>query len=294
MDKIKERLLKNKPNLSKGSLITYESYIKNLMLKLGKDDLDILRNYKYVLENTIDYTYGRRASVFSAIINYLGPEEDEKILRAYKKALLDDNEKVKDEQIKQTKSENQKENWKSYKELLEILENLKYIAKPLLKKTNINNEEYEKIQDYLIASLYLLIPPRRLLDYTEFKIKNIDPKKDNYLDKNFLVFNQYKTNKWYGEQKVEIPKNLKSLLKKFISISPYDYLLVDTQQKKMYPSKLNQRLHKIFKKKISVNMLRHIYISDNVLKDMPKLENLQEIARNMGHNFNEQILYKKF
>ena len=32
------------------------------------------------------------------------------------------------------------------------------------------------------------IPPRRNLDYTEFKIKNIDKEQDNFINKNELIF----------------------------------------------------------------------------------------------------------
>ena len=37
------------------------------------------------------------------------------------------------------------------------------------------------------------IPPRKSLDWTEFKIKNVDKAEDNYLDKNelFLIFDQF-------------------------------------------------------------------------------------------------------
>jgi hypothetical protein len=53
-------------------------------------------------------------------------------------------------------------------------------------------------------------------------------------------------------------------------------------------------LNTIFDKKISASMLRHIYISDEVLKDVPKIEELQKIAAEMGHSVGEQMLYKKF
>jgi hypothetical protein len=56
---------------------------------------------------------------------------------------------------------------------------------------------------------------------------------------------------------------------------------------------LNQRLNKIFKKPISVNMIRHAYISHLYPDDMPKLEELNKIAHDMGHNINEQQKYIK-
>ena len=42
------------------------------------------------------------------------------------------------------------------------------------------------------------------------KIKNIDKSKDNYMNKNKLVFNSYKTAKTYGQQELEIPEALQT------------------------------------------------------------------------------------
>jgi hypothetical protein len=66
----------------------------------------------------------------------------------------------------------------------------------------------------------VFIPPRRSLDYCEFKIKNIDREKDNYLDKNKLIFNRYKTAKTYGQQSVDIPVQLRNILTKWSKLNP--------------------------------------------------------------------------
>jgi predicted secreted protein len=78
--------------------------------------------------------------------------------------------------------------------------------------------DLQTIQQYIILCLLggIFIAPRRSLDYTEFKIKSINKDDDNYLDKNELVFNKYKTAKFYNEQRVAIPKELKSILTKWI------------------------------------------------------------------------------
>jgi hypothetical protein len=115
----------------------------------------------------------------------------------------------------------------------------------------------------LLGGIY--IAPRRSLDYVEFKIKpaTIDKTKDNYLDKNKMVFNTYKTAKTYGQQIVEVPTALKSILTKWIKRNPTEYLLFDTNGNKLSSVKLNQRLNKIFGgKNIAVNALRHSYLTD--------------------------------
>jgi len=93
-------------------------------------------------------------------------------------------------------------------------------------------KEYQQIQDLIIVAVLggLFIPPRRNLDYCCFKLKNINNDNDNYIDKNQFVFNTYKTAKFYKQQRVDIPKDLKTILTKWIKINPTDYLLFDTNQ----------------------------------------------------------------
>jgi len=56
---------------------------------------------------------------------------------------------------------------------------------------------------------------------------------------------------------------------------------------------LSQRLNKIFDGlKISTGMLRHIYISSK-LKDVPKLQELEQMAHDMGHSVSEALEYIK-
>jgi hypothetical protein len=75
----------------------------------------------------------------------------------------------------------------------------------------------------------------------DFKIKNIDETKDNHLEKDKLLFNSQPE-----KEIVEVSKPLQSILKKWISINPTEYLLFDTNKNKLSSVKLNQRLNKIF------------------------------------------------
>jgi pterin-4a-carbinolamine dehydratase len=42
-----------------------------------------------------------------------------------------------------------------------------------------------------------------------------------------------------------------------------------------------------------VNMLRHAFVSDVTLKDMPFVDELKAVADQLGHHPKETILYKK-
>jgi hypothetical protein len=123
----------------------------------------------------------------------------------------------------------------------------------------------------------------------------LDPiEKDNYIKGRKFVFNTYKTAKTYGQQQVDINPKLFSLLTRWKKMYPQQkYLLETTTGRKLQNNDITRILNKIFGKKISVNMLRHIYISDEILENMPKLTELEKKAEDMGHSVQNQILYKK-
>ena len=83
-------------------------------------------------------------------------------------------------------------NWVNQSELDKIYKDLKGQANALFKKENHTKGELQTIQNYVILSLYTLIPPRRSLDYTEMKINNIDKKQSNYINGKKFIFNTYK------------------------------------------------------------------------------------------------------
>ena len=157
--------------------------------------------------------------------------------------------------------------------------------------------ELQKIQNFIIISLFYLINPRRAKDYTEFKILSIDREKDNFFDdKNSeLSFVNYKTAKFYGTQKVKIDKVLKSILKKWISINPTDYLLFDANSQKLTPVKLNQRLNKIFgsEKGHSVNQLRHSFLTDKYADSIKMKSAMAKDMEEMGSSIAQATTYIK-
>jgi hypothetical protein len=71
-----------------------------------------------------------------------------------------------------------------------------------------------------------------------------------------------------------------AILKKWIEINPYDYLLFDGKGQALDSVRLNQRINKIFpdKKNIGVNGFRKVYLT-NKYGDTIKVN--QELARDM-------------
>jgi len=146
----------------------------------------------------------------------------------------------------------------------------------------------------LLGGIY--IPPRRLKDYVDFRIRPIgteDPNKVNTKNRNKLVFNSYKTAKTYGQQVVKMPPKLNDILNKWIDINPTFYLLIDTKGKPLTNVKMNQRLNKIFGKKVSVNQLRHTYLSHKYADRLQANEQLAKDFEDMGSSMHQEKVYIK-
>ena len=168
------------------------------------------------------------------------------------------------------------------------MEQLKKNAAALYRKRSLSAKDLQDIQNYILLVLYsgTYIAPRRSKDYVDFKIADIDKEKDNYLEKSFFVFNSYKTSSKYGEQRVPIPTQMRNILKKWIAVNPTHYLLFDSNLNPLTSVKLNQRLNSIFGKKISVNALRHTFLTS-------KYGDVGDDLNDMGTSMNMMTTYVK-
>lgn len=289
-----EEIIKaNKPGISASSIKTYMSLLKSLYHKKhekSSEDIkcDWFNEQDEIIELLQDKAPSSRKTTFAALIA-IAKENDK-----YKKALLDDG-KTYDKFIKtQTKTEVQENNWKDFEEVKKIYDNMYAKIKPLLNMKTIDAKDYKKLQEFVILSLTsgVWMPPRRSMDWVDFKIKNIDKEKDNYMDKNEFVFNKFKTAKFYDTQRVDIPKGLKTILTKFIKLNPHEYLITNDKGGQITNVRLTQILNHVFGNNISTSMLRHIYLTDK-LKDIPKITELDKLAHDMGHSVSEAMEYVK-
>jgi hypothetical protein len=260
MDDLKKYVEAKRPSLSKSSITTYSSILNSLYSKVfeGKTDPKKFEDTTKVLKFLKDIPPNRRKTILSALVVIT----DEK---AYRDLMLEDVRNYNKDIHKQEKTETQKENWVDGGEIKEVWDGLKKDADLLYKKAHLKPSDLQHIQNFIIMSLLggVFIPPRRSKDFVDFKIKDISKDTDNFFEKTKMYFNSYKTAKTYGQQVIDIPKPLQSILKKWVSVNPTPYLLFDSNLNKLTSVKLNQRINKIFdEKKISVNALRHSFLSD--------------------------------
>lgn len=288
---LKEELKSKRNKLSESSLTTYSSILRNLYKKVFDDQPIKLSNFnktKEIIEYIKDVPFNKRKSILSSLVVLTDLDE-------YRKLMLEDINKYNSFIKTQEKTENQENNWIEKDEIIKVFNRLEKDAKQIYKKEQLTMNDLQNIQDYIIISLVggLFIPPRRLLDFTEFLIKDYSKEEDNYFSRGHLYFNKYKTKKHYGEQSVQVPKQLQAILNKWIKINPNKYLLFDVNNNKLNSVKLNQRLNKIFGGNISTNALRHSYLTDKYGDTIEKSKEIAKTMKDMGSSAQQLTTYVK-
>jgi len=292
MTSLKEHIKEQRPILSESSLTTYNSILKSLYRKVfgdGNMDFDNFEKSDKILTFLKDLEPNKRKTIMSALVVIC------KDPKPYRTQMLDDIKETSAKTAKQEKTPDQEENWITQDALRAKFAELGQDSAHTYKKKTLTMTDLQKIQDFIIIALFHLIVPRRAQDYTEFKIKNVDKEKDNWFDDrvNEFVFTKYKTAKFYGEQRLPIGKDLKLIIKKWIKSNPTEYLLFDTNGSKLSTVKLNQRLNRIFgsTKGMSINALRHSYLSDKYQDTIKLNEDMADDMKLMGSSEKQSTTY---
>lgn len=289
---LSEELHKARSSLSASSIKTYTSILRSLHGKVfGKDDamkLSDFKEHERILEFLKNMPANRRKTILSALV-VLTDEN------AYRTVMNEDVVKYNHEIQKQELSPAQEASWVSQTDIKGVFDELAIHAKMLYAKKTLKPSDLQDIQKYVLMAVSsgIFIPPRRLLDYCCFKIKNINKTEDNYLDKNTFVFNHYKTSKTYGQQTIDIPKELRALVVKWIKINPTDWLFFDTNMNCLNAVKMNQRYNLIFGGKVSTNNLRHSYLTAKFGHMIEQKKAVDTVMSEMGSSENMLTCYVK-
>ena len=286
---IEEKIRHNRPNLGASSLKTYVSILSNLHknLKATGDDIDWFnKEEEEIMHFLKEKPAQTRKSVLSALFVLTGND-------AYRELMLKDCEVVNAQYKEQKKSTKETENWISTEQIRGIYDGLLNKVTGMFNR-NIVGDYPTIMQFWLVALLGGVagISPRRSLDYGLMKIRGYDPKTDNYYKAGKFYFNRYKTADKYGLQSIDVPKDLQTLLKKWVKINDTDYLLFSSNKQPLSSPQINRILNKVFDKRVSVDMLRHIFLT-NHYKNIPALKDMENLATEMGHSLNQQMLYVK-
>jgi hypothetical protein len=292
MNHIREYVKSKRPSLSESSITTYTSILKNLYDKVFDDssyDLKKFDECEKVIDCLASLSPNKRKTILSSLVIITDK-------KAYRDLMSKDVNEYKKQIDKQEKTPAQKEAWVNTNQVQEIFNDLKKNATLLYKKKQLTSSDLQEIQSYVIIALLggIFINPRRSKDFVDFKIKNINKKSDNYLEKDKMYFNSYKTAKTYGLQIIEITEpELLKILKKWIKVNPTEWLLFDANMNQLSSVKLNQRLNKIFDKKVGVNQLRHTFLTDKYAHTISDKEDIANTMATMGSSSNMLDTYVK-
>ena len=280
MESLEDLIKERKPTLGERSVKTYRSTLISLHDKIWTDkefNVESYNDYNTVLSFLSSYEVKKRSQILCAILSICDLPE-------YKEQMKHDSVELKSIKPTNEKNEKQVENWVEQEHIVSLFKDMQVQVNALYKKKHLTIPDLQQIQNYIIIALTsgMFVKPRRILDWTAMKIKNINMEVDNYMDKSNFVFNTYKTSKTYKQQTVEISKELQSILKKYLKVNPTDWLLFSSNLQPLTSPQVTARLNKIFGKNASVNILRHSFLTDK-FKDVIKQDNeLKETCDQMG------------
>jgi hypothetical protein len=284
---IAEKITDNRPKLSANSLKTYVSILSNIYKAMeGDGGVGWFSDNVNDIIKFMDTKNNQTKKTSLSALFVLTKKED------YREIMTSVMAEVNATYKQQKKTPKQEDNWMSQQEVKAVYDSqLENALLMLSTKKKFNDGKF--FEFLLVAFLSgVIMPPRRSMDYSEMKIRNYDPKVDNYYKNSKFYYNKYKTAKTYGLQTLDVPKQLNTLIKKWIKLNSNDYMLYSTNGNKLSSPQINRILNEAFGKAISTNLLRHIYLTEQY-KNVPAIADMQELAQSMGHSSAQAMEYVK-
>ena len=310
MNNLIEQIQKSRPELAKSSLISYYNQLKKLHKEVVKYDIisfDFLNNDFQDILNYLEQkkSLTRRNILNAVIVAYKtlpDDEQDKKVLDKYISIRDAGNAEYAEWAEKNEKSETQKENWITIKEI------------EIIRDTFNNKKDFSK---YVFLQLFLEYPVRN--DYKSLKIithrqlKTLEKMeksrkadappipKQNYFVKHakhnyYIILNQFKTSAKYPPIHIEIKSEFNKMLRRYLyMIKGQTYLFTNPSTGVAYTTieftKWIQSMFESTGKLISSTLLRHVIVSH---KFGDYVKDSSETARVMGHSTAQQKMYVKY
>ncbi len=283
------------------------------------DSLDILKEPDKILKYIDQFKYGKKKSFLNACLAGLSPEstltvpkEHLPLYKIYGIQLKNINKyerKINEEQIK---TKRQEDKWTTMAELEKIRDDYGTLLKK--KKYNSASKEFKDPRDrslmlkYLIASLYTMLPPRRLEygnmkrinEHEYFALSNETRENNNYC----VVKNKNRKYFSFGDVKspdpdnrvvkIDIPKKLNNIINMWFGVTDSESFLITSHGIDMTTNALSSFIrHNVFPmngKEIGASMIRHIFLSEKY-EGEKGIKEKQELATMMNHSVNCQDIY---
>ena len=262
--------------LSESTLKTYSSILYNIIKKLGLPmQMSSFDQTSKILEHISqnDKPQTRKTSL-SGLFVLTGDDK-------YQEQMGKDIKIVNDNYKERKMSPERKLQMKTPEELKTITDDL--IAK--YKKSKNSEDLNNVVISVLMSGVY--VPPRRL-EYALVKTRDFNKKTDNYIVKQKIYLNQYKTVAKYGQQIVELPKEIMTYINKAVKTNESGFLLETKVGKAYTSSSLSKKLTALFG--MGADLLRSSYINYNLYDDN-LLQKLENTAEAMGNSVESQKKY---
>lgn len=270
---------------------------KGFIYKNIKENIKIINESKMALSS--------KAGIYVAIASLFNKNTEAPHLNKGKKLYLKElkywSDKVKEQDKKQINTRGENKKWKTPEQLEEGRKNL-------LEKAE-KSKDILDYRDYVMFSLFTLLPPRRAADYGRMKITTNKDNKGNALvpqthrgQKRFskFVFNDFKLSEKKGSETFDrvfmkhLPrgKEILELLDGWLLMNPNGYLLVHPRETSHMSKAVARLSKKALGDPVNINSYRHMYVS-NFLDKNPFLLEKEAIGAFMSHSLGQQEMYRK-
>ena len=303
MDKnlLYDSIKKKRPSISDTTIYTHIENLSRVLNILQSNELNKLNNIKNVLESLKDKSENTKKAYISSIFVILDSLDKAKALK-YQMILKELLKNMNDKNELQIKTEQQKDNWVTYNELIDCMKRYekKFKSQYLYKKKTLDESEFKILKNWVITALYVSGNAPRRLEYRDMKIINIfqydSLDKDIKNNNNYIIINlnatmifsfaNYKTKSKFGIQLIPINKYLQKVLEYYIKYTDNKKVLFNASASLF--SKWVSDAFDIKDKNITVNMIRHIFVSE---KYPANTQERKKVAENMSHSLATNIHY---
>lgn len=276
---------------------TIVSYNK-LLNRLKKDGihLDTVSNINTIIDNLKN-----RGLKNPTIKNYLNAfiwhkrkskNPDDKFIAKISQKISSINKSLVEKTESGVLTEREKKNMMHWDKIFKIYEKVK-------ENKNNSNKSY---LNFVLLTMYILFPPRRMQDYTHMYIYS-DKYDKNDISKNYyfpktgkILFNKYKTSRKFKQQIFKLSTKHNKILINYIKKFKKTGKLFN-----MMEQAARRRLYSIFslytsdkKQRVGSTVLRHSYVSfatNAGLIDIPRKKRL--LSEKMAHDVTTQMMYYK-
>lgn len=291
--------------IKQSSLKSYLTILKKLNDDKPILNLDFLKDTDIILNKIETKALTTKKNYLSAVLvtlNAFNKAEFNDAVKIYG----DESDKLNDEYMafieSHEKDDKQKKNWTTMAELKKAMNRIKrdIDERGILKKEELNNKELQLLQYYLIAGLFVLQPPVRL----NFNMLIVDKREDIEAGKNYLlvesrnkkkfIIADYKTAKTYDTKEVVVTPEINKIINYWLKYNKTGFFLLNTRGQMLSSNGLSKMISQVFastNKHITLNLIRHIYISENV--DIAIINKAKQLASDMHHQISTQQSYIK-